>query len=364
MPAPARRRKIRLIHTSDTHLGDDWNPDAAAGAFSAVVDGVHRLAGDALLIAGDVFDHARIPDAVLEFFVAEMARAAVPAVILPGNHDLYDAASLYHRRPFAAAPDNLHLITATRGALLSLPALTLDIWGRAMDCHTPAFRPLQGIPTRRHNASNGDSNGNGDSSSGSGDCDGKDGSNGNSRRNDDGSVNGGVNGGVSSDGSGGNDRSPSPGNALAHRGDSSDRSDRPFPPGNAPAYRGDGNVRSFPPGNAPAYRGDGDGNGDRNGDRDHWLVAMAHGHFHYPDDTEERSSPIRPHEIAAAACDYIALGHWERFEDVSQNGVTAYYSGSPMGASPARGQVAVNVIDLDGQAATPVSVTQARLPIG
>ena len=91
---------------------------------------------------------------------------------------------------------------------------------------------------------------------------------------------------------------------------------------------------------------------------------MAHGHFHYPDDTEERSSPIRPHEIAAAACDYIALGHWERFEDVSQNGVTAYYSGSPMGASPARGQVAVNVIDLDGQAATPVKVTQARLPIG
>ena len=356
MPAHARRRKIRLIHTSDTHLGDDWNPDAAARALSAVVDGVHRLAGDALLIAGDVFDHARISDAVLEFFVAEMARAAVPAVILPGNHDLYDAASLYHRRPFAAAPDNLHLITATRGALLSLPALTLDIWGRAMDCHTPAFRPLQGIPTRRHNASTnnrngGGSNRNGDSSSGSSDCDGRDGSNGNSSRNEDGSVNGGV----SSDG---NDRSSSPGNALTHRGDNSDRS---FPPGNAPAYRGDGNVRSFPPNNAPAYRGDGDSGRSGN---DHWLVAMAHGHFHYPDDTEERSSPIRPHEIAAAACDYIALGHWERFEDVSQNGVTAYYSGSPMGASPARGQVAVNVIDLDGQAATPVSVTQARLPIG
>ena len=339
MPAPARRRKIRLIHTSDTHLGDDWNPDAAARALSAVVDGVHRLAGDALLIAGDVFDHARIPDAVLEFFVAEMARAAVPAVILPGNHDLYDAASLYHRRPFAAAPDNLHLITATRGALLSLPALTLDIWGRAMDCHTPAFRPLQGIPTRRHNTSNDGSNRNGDSSS-DGDSNGDGTSNGAGRRNDDGSVNGGV----SSDGSGGNDRSSSPGNALAHRGD--------------------GNVRSFPPGNALAYPSDGDGDGDRNGGSDHWLVAMAHGHFHYPDDTEERSSPIRPHEIAAAACDYIALGHWERFEDVSQNGVTAYYSGSPMGASPARGQVAVNVIDLDGQAAKPVSVTQARLPIG
>ena len=115
----ANRRRIRLIHTSDTHLGDDWNPDAAQRALSAVVDGVHALRGDALLIAGDVFDNARISDAVLEFFLSEMARAAVPAVILPGNHDLYDAASLYHRRPFADAPANLHVISGTRGETVS-----------------------------------------------------------------------------------------------------------------------------------------------------------------------------------------------------------------------------------------------------
>ena len=72
------RRKIRIIHTSDTHLGDDWDPESARRALSAVVDGVRALRGDALLIAGDVFDNARISDAVLEFFVAEIARAAVP----------------------------------------------------------------------------------------------------------------------------------------------------------------------------------------------------------------------------------------------------------------------------------------------
>ena len=237
------RRKIRIIHTSDTHLGDDWDPEAAQRALSAVVDGVHALSGDALLIAGDVFDNARISDAVLEFFVSEMARAVVPAVILPGNHDLYDAASLYLRSPFAAAPENLHVISGTRGEVLTFPHLTLDVWGRAMDAHTPAFRPLAGIPSER--------NGN-------------------------------------------------------------------------------------------------------------WRVAMAHGHYHYPDDTEERSSPIHPHEIAEAACDYIALGHWERFENVSQNGVTAFYSGSPMGAASERGQVAVNVVDFCAGSAKPVVVTQAR----
>ena len=240
------RRKIRIIHTSDTHLGDDWDPNAAQRALSAVVDGVHTLNADAMLIAGDVFDNARISDAVLEFFVAEMARAAVPAVILPGNHDLYDSDTLYRRSPFAGASDNLHIISGTRGEVLTFPNLALDIWGRAMDAHTPAFRPLAGIPSER--------NGN-------------------------------------------------------------------------------------------------------------WQVAMAHGHFHYPDDTDERSSPIRPHEIAAAACDYIALGHWERFEDVSQNGVTAFYSGSPMGAASERGQVAVNVVDLDAAIATPVNVAQAKLAL-
>ncbi len=238
------RRKLRIIHTSDTHLGDDWDPDSAQRALRAVVDGVHSLRGDALLIAGDVFDNARISDAVLDFFVSEIGRAAVPTVILPGNHDLYDSASLYLRSPFATAPDNLHIISGTRGQTLSFPDLALEVWGRAMDSHTPAFRPLAGIP---------------------------------------------------------------------------------------------------------------------NGRNGHWRVAMAHGHFHYPDDTEERSSPIHPHEIAEASCDYIALGHWERFEDVSQNGVTAFYSGSPMGAATERGQVAVNVVDMVPMASPGVRVSQVEL---
>ena len=240
------RRKIRIIHTSDTHLGDDWDPESARRALSTVVDSVHGQRGDALLIAGDVFDNARISDAVLEFFVSEIARAGVPTVVLPGNHDLYDAASLYLRSPFANGPANLHIITRARGQTVSFPDLTLDVWGRAMDSHTPAFRPLAGIPA------------------------------------------------------------------------------------------------------------------ERNG---HWRVAMAHGHYHYPDDTEERSSPIRSHEIAEAACDYIALGHWERFEDVSQNGVTAFYSGSPMGASSTRGNVAVNVVDLVPLALAEVRVSQVERPM-
>ena len=241
-----RRSKIRLVHTSDTHLGDGWDPSAAERALSAVVDGVHQLKADALLIAGDVFDNARIPDSLLEFFVSEMRRLEVPAIILPGNHDLYDAGSLYRRAPFESAPPNLHIIRGTNGETIRFESLTLDVWGRAMDNHTPSFRPLAGMKATKE---------------------------------------------------------------------------------------------------------------------DHWLVAMAHGHFHFPDDTEERSSPIYGRQIAESPCDYLALGHWERFEDVSQGKVTAFYSGSPMGASSVRGQIAVNVVDFDPAGAKQVSVTQARFPM-
>ncbi|HEU0021049.1 MAG TPA: metallophosphoesterase, partial [Dehalococcoidia bacterium] len=103
-----KRKKIRLIHTSDTHLGDDWHAELSEQALRTVVSGVAKLKGDALLLVGDVFDHARVSDATLEFFVQQMGRLTVPAIVLPGNHDLYDETSLYLREPFRNKPSNLH----------------------------------------------------------------------------------------------------------------------------------------------------------------------------------------------------------------------------------------------------------------
>jgi len=45
----ASRKKIRLIHTSDVHLGDEMGHPLAEGALRAVVDAVPRLGGDLLL---------------------------------------------------------------------------------------------------------------------------------------------------------------------------------------------------------------------------------------------------------------------------------------------------------------------------
>jgi class 3 adenylate cyclase len=66
----------------------------------------------------------------------------------------------------------------------------------------------------------------------------------------------------------------------------------------------------------------------RGGER--WFVGMAHADVLLPGRKPWASIHIRPEEIAAAETDYLALGHWEPFEDVSQNGVKAVYSGAPM----------------------------------
>ena len=57
--------KIRLLHTSDVHIGaftERWSPQPrkCLHAFKIVVDRALEEKVDAVLIAGDFFDHNRI----------------------------------------------------------------------------------------------------------------------------------------------------------------------------------------------------------------------------------------------------------------------------------------------------------------
>lgn len=62
---------------------------------------------------------------------------------------------------------------------------------------------------------------------------------------------------------------------------------------------------------------------------DYWSVAVTHGHYVGRDEGSIRSSQINQDEIARLDCDYLALGHWHRFVDVSEGKAAAFYSGSP-----------------------------------
>ncbi len=80
------------------------------------------------------------------------------------------------------------------------------------------------------------------------------------------------------------------------------------------------------------------------GDPAAWRVVLTHGHYVPSGDKSDRSSRITQEEIGQLQCDYLALGHWHRFVDVSEGDVKAFYSGSP---EPANAESTVNLVTLD-----------------
>lgn len=93
---------------------------------------------------------------------------------------------------------------------------------------------------------------------------------------------------------------------------------------------------------------------------DKWLVAIGHGIVVDGPWFRDRGSPIAPEELAAADCDYIALGHTHVFRDVTQGPSPAFYCGAPSGGQtltaahvtldPARG-VTVKCVEVPRQVA-------------
>src|SRR5271170_1676470 len=107
------RRPLRLLHTSDIHLESDSFGAGENGRkmtlamrrnFGEVIAIANREQVDLTLIVGDLFDSSRVTEEALEFAMAEIARAAMPVVMIPGNHDAHDERSIYARLSPAALP--------------------------------------------------------------------------------------------------------------------------------------------------------------------------------------------------------------------------------------------------------------------
>lgn len=230
--------RVRLLHTSDIHIADGADP---AWALRGVLDLAIEHDVDLVLIAGDLFDHARIAEDTARCAIAELARLDRPVVVIPGNHDCVDERSVYRRVDLQDAGPHVHFAGDPQGEELRFDALRLHVWARGIENHHPGHRPLAGR--------------------------------------------------------------------------------RPAGPGE-------------------------------------WSVVVTHGHYVENWEDSDRSSQIRQEEIAALGCDYLALGHWHRFLDVSQGGVTAFYCGSPSESGTDAGTV--NLVILDPETGVGVE----RVPIG
>jgi DNA repair exonuclease SbcCD nuclease subunit len=144
-PRQDRRRPATVLHTSDCHLGSD-----ARGTEEVAFERAMALAlaerVDAVVIAGDLFDSARVPDAALEWTAAHLDALPCPVVIIPGNHDVLAETSVYHRLDLTARCPRVHFIDEHAGMLVDVPGTDVVVWGRAMVEHEPAYRPFDGLP--------------------------------------------------------------------------------------------------------------------------------------------------------------------------------------------------------------------------
>jgi DNA repair exonuclease SbcCD nuclease subunit len=130
---PPLARALTVVHSSDLHLDHDYTArlhggDGAAG-LAGVLAAARRIGADAVVLAGDTFDCHRLPAALLDRAADVIAAAALPVVLLPGNHDPAVDDAVYHHAALAQL-GNLHILGVTRDEAVVFSALDLEIWGR------------------------------------------------------------------------------------------------------------------------------------------------------------------------------------------------------------------------------------------
>ena len=109
---------VRILHTGDWQLGMTrhfLDADAQARFTAARIDVIRRLGAvarregcAAIVVAGDVFETNHVERRVVVRALQAMADAAVPVLLLPGNHDPLDPTSIYRSPTFITnRPDNV-----------------------------------------------------------------------------------------------------------------------------------------------------------------------------------------------------------------------------------------------------------------
>ena len=155
----SERPPLRLLHTSDVHLGQyDYHAgkdepsnlrrEHQHATFRALIDVGLRERVDFMVVAGDFFDNARVHETTLRFAAEQIARLGVPVIIAPGNHDHVGQGSVYDRLDLTALAPNLVLMRAIDGQTVLLEQLGVAVWGRSHPEHETSFAPFAGAPAR------------------------------------------------------------------------------------------------------------------------------------------------------------------------------------------------------------------------
>lgn len=146
---------MRIIHTSDWHLGQNFYSKSRAAEHSAFLDWLLSIAQqhevDAIIVAGDIFDTGSPPSYARELynhFVVQLQQTGCQLVVLAGNHD--SVATLNESRDILAFLKTTVVANAGHAPFI-LPLR--DGTPGAVFCPVPFLRPRELVTSQAGHSS-------------------------------------------------------------------------------------------------------------------------------------------------------------------------------------------------------------------
>src|SRR6202044_2307957 len=144
----ARVRPMRLLHTSDWHLGRSLHRAdlraAQSGFLDHLVETARSAQVDAVLVAGDVYDRAIPPVdsvALYEDALARLRATGARVIVISGNHDSGRRLGVN-----SALVDASGVALRTRPGALAQPVVLEDSGGEVAIYGVPYLEPALGLP--------------------------------------------------------------------------------------------------------------------------------------------------------------------------------------------------------------------------
>jgi DNA repair exonuclease SbcCD nuclease subunit len=144
---------VKILHTSDVQLDAPFRFLGAKGCqhrkqlrdtFKRIVDLAVEAGCDLVLIAGDLFNDNRPQQGTIDFVAHQLDRLDAPICILPGNHDCYDATSVYRKAGFSS---NVTVFTQ-QPTVMEYPRLDLAVYGNPIPSTHSQLRPMKDLTKR------------------------------------------------------------------------------------------------------------------------------------------------------------------------------------------------------------------------
>ena len=139
------RRSLKLLHTSDLHIGSDIYPEDALHGFEQVLRLAVDRSVDAVIVAGDLFDNRGVAPELVGDVFRRFGALDRPVLVLPGNHDTALMNGSFDPRRL---PDGVHIMLKRGGETVHPEPLGLSVWGDPVYDHSPAVHPMGGLHPR------------------------------------------------------------------------------------------------------------------------------------------------------------------------------------------------------------------------